>query len=263
MDLGLNGKTAAVMAGSEGLGRACAMALAREGADVAICGRRESILRSTAKEIADATGRQVHPIVADVGNALDIARFVNAAANEMRGLDILVVNAGGPPHGNFDALSDAQWQQAFELTVMSAVRAVRAALPHFRAEQGGSVIGIQSTSVKQPIDNLLLSNALRLSVVGLFKSLAIDHGRENIRFNLVLPGGIGTERLRDLTRSQAEKASISEDEAWARRTASTPLGRIGEPDEIGDAVAWLASDRARYVTGVALQVDGGLVRFPL
>lgn len=263
MDLGLKGKAAAVMAGSEGLGRACARALALEGADVAMCGRREDILRSSAKAIADESGRHIVPVVADVNDARDVERFVNAAASDLRGLDILVVNAGGPPHGSFDAVTDAQWHEAFDLTVMSAVRGIRAALPHFRTELGGSVIGIQSTSVKQPIDDLILSNALRLSVVGLFKSLSIELGPENIRFNLVLPGGMATERLRDLTRSQAEKAGISEEEAWARRAKSTPLGRIGHPDEIGDAVAWLASDRAKYVTGAVLQVDGGLVRFPL
>lgn len=261
MDLGLKGKAAAVMAGSEGLGRASARALAREGADVAICGRREDVLRSTAKAIADETGRQVVPIVADVGDALDVERFVNAAASDLRGLDVLVVNAGGPPHGSFSTLTDEQWRAAFDLTVMSAVRAVRAALPHFRA--GGSVVAIQSTSVKQPIDGLLLSNALRMSVIGLFKSLSIEYGAANVRFNVVLPGGIATDRLKDLTASQAEKSGISMDEAWARRTRSTPLGRIGEPDEIGSAVAWLASDAARYVTGAVLQVDGGLVRSPM
>ncbi|HUR68626.1 MAG TPA: SDR family oxidoreductase [Candidatus Thermoplasmatota archaeon] len=262
MDLGLKGKAAAVMAGSEGIGRACAFALAREGADVAICGRREDVLRSTAKEIADATGRRVTPIVADVTVAQDVERFVNAAASDLRGLHVLVVNAGGPAPGGFEALTDAQWHATFDLTVMSAVRAIRAALPHFRTERGGSVVGIGSTSVKQPIENLVLSNALRMSVMGLFKSLSIDHAPYNVRYNMVLPGGIATERLAELVRSQAEKAGIPEDEQWARRAKSTPLARMGEPEEIADAVAWLASERAKYVTGVALQVDGGLVRFP-
>lgn len=263
MDLGLKGKAAAVMASSEGLGRASARALALEGADVAICGRREDVLRATAKELADETRRRIAPIVADVGDPMDVERFVNAAASDLRGLHILVVNAGGPPHGSFATLTDDHWYQAYEETVMSAVRAVRAALPHFRTAGGGSVVAIQSTSVKQPIDNLLLSNSLRMSVIGLFKSLSIEYGAENIRFNVVLPGAIGTDRQRDLVASQAEKAGISIDEARARRTKSTPLGRIGEPDEIGAAVAWLASDAARYVTGAVLQVDGGLIRSPL
>lgn len=263
MDLGLKGKAAAVMAGSEGIGRACARALALEGADVAICGRREDVLRSTAKALADESGRRVLPIVADVKDPRDTERFVNAAASDLRGLDILVVNAGGPEPGSFDKITDEEWARTFELTVMSAVRGIRAALPHFRTERGGCVVGIQSSSVKQPIENLILSNSLRLSVVGLFKSLSIDLGPENVRFNLVLPGGIATDRLKELTIAQAEKNGVSEEEQWARRTRATPLGRIGEPEEIGHLVAFLASPRAAYVTGQAIAVDGGLVRYPL
>jgi 3-oxoacyl-[acyl-carrier protein] reductase len=263
MDLGLRGKAAAVMAASDGLGRACALALAREGADVAICGRREDELRSTAKAIADETGRRVAPIVADVSDPRDVERFVNAAAMDLRGLHVLVVNAGGPPAGRFDALTDDQWQEAFNLTLMSAVRAIRHALPHFRTEGGGSVVGIQSTSVKQPIEELLLSNSIRLGVVGLFKSLATQYAPENVRFNLVLPGSMATDRLKELTGAQAARKGITPEEAWAQRAASIPLGRIGEPDELAAAVAFLASDKARYVTGATLQVDGGLIRYPL
>lgn len=263
MDLGLEGKAAAVMAGSEGLGRACARALALEGADVALCGRREGPLRETAEAIAKESGRRVVPVVADVSNALDVERFINAAAADLRGLDILVVNAGGPPHGRFEQLPDEAWQAAFDLTLMSAVRGIRAALPHFRAEGGGSVVGIASTSVKQPIDELLLSNSLRLAVVGLFKSLATQYGPEKVRFNLVLPGSMATERLTDLNRARAQRLGIGEQEAWAERTRAVPLGRIGDPDELGAAVAFLASDKASYVNGVTLQVDGGLVRHPL
>lgn len=263
MDLGLAGKAAAVMAGSDGLGKACAMALAREGADVAICGRTEAKLRAAADEIAKATGRRVVPIVADVSNAHDVERFVNAAAADLRGLHVLVVNAGGPPPGRFEDLDDAKWQAAFELTVMSAVRGIRAALPHFRTEHGGSVVAIQSTSIRQPIDNLLLSNALRLSVAGLFKTLALEHARENIRFNLVLPGTMATDRAKQLAQARAAEQGVSVEQAFADRAKPIPTGRLGDPNELADAVAFLASERARYITGVALQVDGGLIRVPL
>ncbi len=263
MDLGLHGKAAAVMAASDGLGFACALTLAREGADVAICGRREDALRSAAKSIADATGRRAVPIVADVSKAHDVERFVNAAAADLRGLDVLVVNAGGPPPGRFESLDDKAWQAAFDLTLMSAVRAVRAALPHFRAERGGSVVAIQSTSIRQPIDNLLLSNSLRLAVAGLFKSLATQHAPEGIRFNLVLPGTMATERSMQLARARAAETGATVEEALADRARPIPLGRLGQPEELADAVAFLASDRARYITGVALQVDGGIVRVPL
>ncbi|HET6405340.1 MAG TPA: SDR family oxidoreductase [Candidatus Thermoplasmatota archaeon] len=263
MDLGLKGKAAAVMAASEGIGRACARALALEGADVAICGRREDVLRSSAKALADETGRRVLPIVADVSDALDVERFVNAAASDLRGLDILVVNAGGPPQGKFADLDDAKWERAFQLTVMSAVRGVRAAIPHFRTAGGGSVVAISSTSVRQPLDNLLLSNALRMSVSGLFKSLAEEYARERIRFNLVLPGSIATDRQKERIEAYMRDHQVSREEALARRTKAIPLGRIGEPEEIAAAVAFLASDKASYITGATLQVDGGLVRYPL
>lgn len=263
MDLGLKGKAAAVMAGSEGLGRACARALALEGADVAICGRRGDVLRATAKALADESGRHVLPIVADVSKANDVERFVNAAAADLRGLDVLVVNAGGPPAGKFEALPDAAWQAGFELTLMSAVRGVRAALPHFRAEGGGVVIGIASSAIKQPVENLILSNSIRMGVAGLFKTLATQYAPENVRFALVLPGQIATERLTSLNRLRAQEAGMSEDAAWKERAATVPMGRIGQPDEFGAAVAFLASDKASYVTGAMLQVDGGVIRYPM
>ena len=263
MDLHLKGKAAAVMAASDGLGKACALALAREGADVAICGRREEPLRAAAKEIEAQTGQRVVPIVADVSQARDVERFVNAAFTDLRGLHVLVTNAGGPPAGLFEEIPDEAWRYSFDLTFMSNVRAIRHALPHFRTEGGGSGVGIASTSVKQPIENLVTSNALRTGVAGLFKTLATQYAREGIRFNLVLPGAMATERLRDLTRKAAEKRGVGFQEAWDERAASVPMGRIGEPEEFGDVVAWLASERARYVTGTALQVDGGVVRFPL
>lgn len=252
MDLGLRGKCAAVMASSEGIGRAAALALAREGADVAICGRREDILRATAKELADETGSRVVPIVADLSIPRDVERFINAAAADLRGLDILVVNAGGPPSKKFDELTDEDWEAAFNLTIMSAVRAIRHAMPHFRVERGGSVVGVSSTSVKQPIDRLILSNSLRLAVSGLFKTLASEYASDNVRFNLVLPGSVATSR----------QAALPED-VMAARLKTIPAARMAEPTELGDAIAFLASEKSKYITGATLQVDGGLVRYPL
>lgn len=263
MDLHLKGKAAAVMAASEGLGRASALALAREGADVAICSRREDAVRATAKHIEAETGQRCVPIVADITNAHDVERFVEAAFTDLRGLNILVTNAGGPPAGYFADMTDAQWQHSFDLTFMSAVRAIRAAIPHFRTEGGGSVVGIASTSIKQPIENLIASNSVRLGLAGLFKTLATQHAHENIRFNLALPGAMATGRMQELTRRAAEKDGVTFDEAWAAREASIPMRRVGEPIEFGSVVAWLASDASKYVTGAALQVDGGIVRSPL
>lgn len=263
MDLGLTGKAAAVMAASDGLGRACAFALAREGADVAICGRRAEPIHATAEAIAKETGRRVVPIVADVGDAHDVERFINAAEADLRGLHVLVVNAGGPTPGRFEDLSDEAWQAAFDLNLMSAVRAIRAAIPHFRTERGGSVIGIGSSTLKQPQPDLILSNSVRLGLAGLFKTLASEYAAENIRFNLVLPGMIGTQRLKAIAESKARHEGTTFEEAWQARAAAIPAGRIGEPEEFADAVAFLASARSRYVTGAALQVDGGLIRYPL
>jgi len=263
MDLGLKGKAVAVMAASEGIGRAVALELAREGADVAICGRRGDALKTTAKRIADETGRRVIPIIADMSDAHDVERFVNAAAADLRGLDALVVNAGGPPAGRFHEVDDEAWQRGVDTTLMSAVRGVRHAIPHFHTAGGGSVVAITSTSLKQPIDNLLLSNSLRLAVAGLFKSLARQYASERIRFNLVMPGMTDTGRLRDLDARDAVEKGIAPDEATLERAARIPLGRIGEPAEIARAVAFLSSPAASYITGASLQVDGGLIQTPL
>lgn len=260
MDLGLSGKRAAVMAASEGIGRAAALALSREGARVAICARDEEKLNRAAKEIESETGNEVLALSADVSKADDVVRFMDAAAARFGGLDALVVNAGGPPAGTFADVDDAAWERSFNLVVMSYVRAVRAALPHLRTAGGGSVTMVQSSSVKEPIPHLLLSNAVRPSAVALSKSLAIEYGPLGVRFNVVLPGSIDTERIRDLTRVQADARGVPFEEAMREREAAIPVGRIGGPREIGDVIAFLASPRASYVTGQALLVDGGVVR---
>lgn len=257
MDLDLDGKSAAVMAASQGLGRAAAEALAGEGADVAICARTEQRLRDAAHAIEQATDRQVEPIPADVSIAEDVERFVDEAADRLGGLDVLVTNKGGPPPGGFEDLDDAAWREGFELVVMSYVRAVRAALPHLREGDGGSVVAIESTSVKTPIDGLLLSNALRPSVVATSKTLARELADEDVRFNVVLPGSMSTDRLHDLVRERAREAGTSYEAAMADWQADIPADRLGDPRELGEVICFLASPRASYVTGSVVPVDGG------
>jgi 3-oxoacyl-[acyl-carrier protein] reductase len=249
MDLELEGAAAAVMAASKGLGRSAAEALAAEGADVAICARGEEQLSATADEIADATGAHVEAVPAD-----DVRAFVEAAVDAFGGLDVLVANKGGPPPGGFDAIADDDWQAGFELVVLSYVRAVRAALPHLR-EDGGSVVAIESTSVKRPIDGLLLSNALRPSVVATSKTLAREHADEDVRFNVVLPGSMDTDRLTQLF--EAEGSSRSVEEVRSAWEADIPADRLGRPGELGDVICFLASPKASYVTGGVYPVDGG------
>ena len=252
MDLGLTGAPALVAAASKGIGRAVAEGLAREGARVALFARTEADVRRAAEELR-ARGR-------DVARAGDVARIVAEAAARLGGLRILVTNAGGPPLGPFDAMDDAGWHGAFELNLLSVVRLIRAALPHMRAGGGGRIVNIQSTSVKQPIDGLILSNAIRTGVVGLAKTLATELGKDRITVNTVCPGRIGTERLMNFFRQRARDAGITEDQARAAEEALIPLGRLGTPEEVAAMVVFLCSEPARYVTGTTVQVDGGLVR---
>lgn len=259
MDLGLRGQRAVVMAASEGLGFACARALAREGARVAIGARDAKRLEAAAQRLRQEGG-EVHAIGFDAARAGDVERFVEEAAARLGGLDALVTNKGGPPEGRFGEVDDALWLRWFETLVLSYVRAVRAALPHLKAAGGGAVVAIESTSVKQPIPQLVLSTALRPSVVALSKVLAAEHGRDRVRFNVVLPGSMATDRIHDLNRRVAREQGLSEHDAMAQRVRDTPLLRLGEPVELGQVVAFLASPAAAYVTGAVLQVDGGAVR---
>ena len=261
MDLGLKGKVALVLAASKGLGRASAAALAAEGARVTIGARNRQELAKTAQEIEQDSGSQVLAVPTDVTRAEDVAAIVAATVNTFGRIDILVNNAGGPPFGPFEAFNDVQWQAAFELNLLSAVRLIRQVLPHMRQERGGRIINIVSTSVKQPIDGLILSNTIRLGVVGLAKTLSIELGPDNITVNNVCPGRILTDRLRQGANVQAKIAQgISEAEALSDLAKDIPLGRLGKPEEVESLVAFLASQQAAYITGTTIQVDGGLVR---
>ena len=262
MDLELRGKVALVTAASKGLGRASAMALAAEGAQIAISAR-SAILETTAAEIGAATGAQVLAVRGDVSEAADVTRMVAATMERFGQIDILVINAGGPPPGSFLSLTIDQWEQALQLTLLSAVRLCYAVVPHMLQRSSGSIVAIQSASVKQPVDNLILSNSIRLAVIGLLKSLAFELGPHGIRVNSLNPSSTQTERIDQLLAERAAANHSTPAAEAAKVVAGIPLGRMGTPEEFGRTLAWLASPAASYVHGQAVMFDGGAVRVPL
>lgn len=260
MDLGLRDKVALVSAASRGLGRATALALAHEGAQLAICARGDKTLAATADEIRRAAGVDVFSVAADVTQAADISNFVDLAAEHFGRIDILVSNAGGPPSGPFDNFDDRAWQSAFNLTLMSTVRLIRAVLPHMRAAGGGRIVNITSIAVKQPITNLILSNSIRTSVIGLAKSLSFELAKDNILLNNVCPGTYNTDRIRQLDADRAARENRPLEEVAQERMKTIPLGRLGKPEELGALIAFLCSQQAAYITGATIQADGGEFR---
>jgi 3-oxoacyl-[acyl-carrier protein] reductase len=263
VDLGLKGKTALVAAASKGLGRAIAEEFAREDAKVAMCSREESAIGSAAREIARKTdNKDVLPIAADVSTLEGCETFVQSAVAEFGAIDILVVNAGGPPPGRFDDLDDAAWHKAVDLTLFSAVRLTRLVLPQMRKQGGGSIVYSTSTSVRQPTMylNLILSNAIRAAVHGMLKTLSSDLAKDGIRVNAVQPGRIATDRLIQLDTDSARRQGTTAEEVRKRYESSViPMGRYGEPGEFAAAVVFIASPKASYINGVSLQVDGGML----
>jgi 3-oxoacyl-[acyl-carrier protein] reductase len=257
MDLQLTGKTALVLAASKGLGKACAIALAAEGADVVIGARNPAILNAAATEIR-ATGKgRVLAIPVDVLQPQDAATIVDATVKEFGKIDILVNNAGGPPFGKFESFDEAAWYSAFELTLLSAVRFSRLVIPHMRKTGSGRIINITSLTVKTFLENSVLSTSLRLGVTGMAKMLSDELGPDHITVNNVAPGLILTDRVKDTLHP---RPGVSEEELLAERARSIPLRRIGRPEELAALVTFLASPLAAYITGVTIPLDGGATR---
>lgn len=257
MDLKLTGKRALVLAASRGLGFATAMGLAKEGVSLVICSRDEARITEAAAKIREATGATVSPLVADVSSEAEAARLVGHAVATLGGLDIVVHNAGGPPSGEFLAMTDAQWQKAFDQNLMSLVRVVNAAVPELKKAGGGRILTIASSSIKQPIPGLVLSNALRTGVWGLVKTLARELGPHNILINVVAPGRIQTERIEELDQAMASRRGVELTQVKKESVAAIPLGRLGTPEEFANLLVFLASDAGRYISGQAIIVDGG------
>ncbi|MBE3597443.1 MAG: SDR family oxidoreductase [Limnochordaceae bacterium] len=261
MELGLAGKVAVVAAASEGLGYAAARALAKEGASLAVCSRRADAIERAARAIREETGARVVAVPADVSRAADVDRFVGEIDRAFGKVDVLVNNAGGPRAGGFFDMHDGDWQTAFDLLVMSVIRMVRGIVPLMRKSgHGGSIMTLTSYSLKEPVRGLALSNTMRAALAGLSKTLADELGPEGIRVNVIVQGRFATERLRELDTIRAQKEGISYDEVVKRSTATIPLRRYGDPEELARVIAFLASDAASYVTGAAWTIDGGLVR---
>lgn len=260
MNLQLENKVALVTAASRGLGYATALAMAREGAHIVLCSRTQADIEAAADQIAEKTGAQVLPQVADVTNRGDIDALVDAAITRFGRVDALFMNAGGPPPGGFLDLEPEDWKAASELTVQSAVNLAYAVVPLMRNNGGGSILANTSVSVRYPLDNLILSNSLRLAVVGLVNSLAIELGPDQIRVNAIAPGWTRTERVDQLLESRAKKNGTTPQEEAQKTMRELPLRRMGEPEEFGRVATFLLSPAASFITGVTLLVDGGMAR---
>jgi 3-oxoacyl-[acyl-carrier protein] reductase len=260
MDLGLGGKVALVAAASRGLGYAIARELASEGAALVMCARGDERLAQAASEIRAATGASVVPVAADVSKPRDVARLAQTALEALGRVDILVTNSGGPPPGGFDSTPPEAWRAAVDVLLTSAVELTRAVLPGMKERRFGRILNVTSITVKQPVENLILSNALRAAVTGMARTLASEVAPFGITVNNVLPGYTRTERLGELAEATARRTGASTADFYARLESEIPARRLGEPRELAALCAFLASERASYVTAQSIAVDGGWIR---
>lgn len=260
MNLGLEGRVAFVAAGSKGLGRAIAEELAAEGAEIAVCARGKQALGETSVAIGRSTGREVLALAGDVSDPAIVERMVADTIARFGRIDILVTNAGGPPSGRFESLSPEAWQAAVDLTLMSVVNLTRAVLPGMKERGWGRVINVTSIAVKQPVDGLMLSNSLRSAVTGFARTLANEVAQLGITVNNILPGYTRTDRVEQLSEAAARREGVTREAALTKWESEIPMGRLGEPREFAALAAFLASDRASYITGQSIAVDGGWIR---
>jgi len=262
MDLQLKDQVAVVAAASRGLGKSAAMALAQEGARIAICARSEA-LEATAEEIRSETGAEVLAVRADMTKRAEVEGFIKQSTDQYGQIDILIVNSGGPPPGNFMDLTIEDWEAGIQTTIMSTLYLCYAVIPHMLERGSGSIVTTQSTSVKQPIERLITSNSLRLAVIGLMKSLANELGPQGIRVNSINPAWTWTDRVQKLMEDRANAAGTSVEQEAVEVAEALPLRRMGTLDEYGKSIAWLASPAAGFIHGHALMFDGGAVSAPL
>jgi len=260
MNLGLTNKVAMVAGGSRGLGYAVARGLAAEGVQVSIASRDAASIAAAGRKIEEETRARVLAVAADVSSAQAIEQWHQKTIEQFGGIDLLFTNSGGPPPGATLGFDDAAWQKAFELLLMSAVRTIRLVVPSMAARGGGSIVLPTSSSVKEPIANLALSNILRASVAALSKTLASELVAQKIRVNHLIPGRIDTDRLRELDESNGKRLGISVEEQKKKMMQTIPMARYGDPKEFANAAVFLFSDAAAYITGATLQVDGGQMR---
>jgi 3-oxoacyl-[acyl-carrier protein] reductase len=266
MDLGLRDKVALVLASSKGLGFACAAEFYKEGANVILCSRSEDNL-TKAKENIEAfesinTDNKVFPIVADLLYKDQIENLVQETLKEFGRIDILIHNAGGPPSGSFEKITTQDWSNSIDLNLRSFIQITNLVLPVMKKQESGRIIAITSVSVKQPLNNLVLSNTTRLGIVGAAKTLANEYGKDNILVNVVCPGPTLTDRMKELINKTVQDTGKSYEEIEKTWIDPIPLGRLGKPEDLANLVVFLASERSSYITGVTIQVDGGFVKGP-